>query len=634
MSAEPGGVPSSEPALVPLSDVARRAWERALGLWRVRLDDPRMRPGAAARHGAPAWFSFPPSVTVDPQYLSERGLADELWSMFAHEIGHHVLAPSTRIDALKIDHQMARAITAVAPHRDAGEGARRLGNLWSDLLVNTRLAHLQRREAGGSSVATRDLGIVRLGRALYPAPADSADRLWWVYCRAYELLWQLPQGTLCPPDPPERPVARPISQRVVPLSEIPEKHREKERLLREASADRARVAAELADATATNPPIDAALVADAVRTFAADPVSGAALFGVIAAPYLAEQDAEGGWPLEPPVGCGVDDRPPTAAELGRLLADQRLRGDLPQHPGTLRADEVQRDDDVDAADERDDTERAGQRLTLARTLRLYRDSDRNAVVAAWYRTEASAWVRPYTRPAPSAPAGGIPGPLELWEVGDALGDIDWPVTMRSGAVIPGVTTRRRSELDDEPIVRETSLELDLYIDSSGSMTHPHRGSPAVLAGTILALSILRGGGRVRVTSFSGTGEVAGMPRFGRDPDEIIAAIALFFGRSTSFPLDLYAARYAHLPPAHDDAQRHVVVLSDDGLVSMFGVGNEPYAGVARAVRQVLTTGTLVLMDPRRQVAQLAERDGYDVVYLRTMADAPAACAALAATLHG
>ena len=58
------------------------------------------------------------------------------------------------------------------------------------------------------------------------------------------------------------------------------------------------------------------------------------------------------------------------------------------------------------------------------------------------------------------------------------------------------------------------------------------------------------------------------------------------------------------------------------------------AEYAPGAAAVLTTGTLVLMDPRRQVAQLAERDGYDVVYLQTMADAPAACAALAATLHG
>lgn len=626
------------PDRVPLSEQARSAWERALALWRVRLDDPAIRPGAAAAQGAPAWFTFPPSVTVDPRYLADHGLADELWSMFAHEIGHHVLAPSTRIDSLKIDHQMARAVAVASPRRDAGDGARRLSNLWCDLLVNTRLAQLQRAERAPDLVPTAALGVVRLGRALYPAPEGSTDRLWWVYCRAYELLWQLPAGTLCPAQPPPRPVRARVESTEVPLSRIPEKHREQERLLRAARAESARVAAELAGATATNPAVDAALIADAVRSFSADPVSGAALFGVIAAPYLAEQDGAGGdgdtktgrgQGRNGSGGCGVDDAPATEDELGRILADQRLRGDLPRHPGAHR----ETDEGIDG-DEASDDENAGQTLTIARTLQLYSESGEDAVLAAWYRNEAAAWVRPYTRRAASTPTGGIPGPVELWEVGDALADVDWPLTMRSGAVIPGVTTRRRSELDDEPLVQETSLELDLYIDSSGSMTHPRNGSPAVLAATILALSILRGGGRVRVTSFSGTGEVAGMTRFGRNPSEIIAAVSLFFGRSTSFPLDLYSSRYAGLPPAGDEAQRHVVVLSDDGLVSMFGVGNEPYAGVAKTVRQVLTTGTLVLMDPRHQVAQLAERDGYDVVYLRTMADAPRACAALAEALHG
>lgn len=620
------------PDRVPLTDEARTAWERALALWRVRLDDPAVRPGAAKTHGAPAWFTFPPSVTVDPRYLADRGLSDELWSMFAHEIGHHVLAPSTRIDSLKIDHQMARAIGAASGRTDAGDGARRLSNLWNDLLVNTRVAQLQRAEQGATATATRDLGIVRLGLALYPAPAGSLDRLWWVYCRAYELLWQLPAGTLCPQEPPPRPVRRHVQTTPEPLSRIAEKHREKERLLRAARAERERVAAELAGATATSPAVDAALVADAVRTFATDPVTGAALFGVIAAPYLAEQDDVGdGGAGQAVAGCGVDDAPATADELGRILADQRLRDDLPRHPGTVR-DPSDGDDPVDTSTQSE--RKDAQRLTIARTLALYSESGEDAVLAAWYRNEAAAWVRPYTRPAPSTPSGGIPGPVELWEVGDSLADLDWPVTLRSGTVIPGVTTRRRSELDDEPVTHEASLELDLYIDSSGSMTHPRNGSPAVLAGTILALSILRGGGRVRVTSFSGTGEVAGTPRFSRDPAEIITAIASFFGRSTSFPLDLYAARYAGLPPADEDTRRHVVVLSDDGLVSMFGVGNEPYEGVARAVREVLTTGTLVLMDPRHQVARLAERDGYDVVYLQTMHDAPAACAALAAALHG
>lgn len=616
-------------ASVPLTPETRAAWERALALWRVQLNDPEIRPGAAA-HGAPAWFTFPPAVTVDPVVLAEKGLSDELWSMFAHELGHHVLAPGTRIDSLKITHQMARALAVAAPGMDPEAGARRLSNMWTDLLVNTRLAQLQRTETAATGANTTGLGIVRLGLALYPVPDGSQDRLWWLYCRTYELLWQLPTGTLCAQEPPPRPQPAIEDEVLVPLAQIPERHRESERLLRAAKAERRRVAAELAGATATDPPVDAVLVAEAVRSFLNDPVSGAAQFGVITAPYLAEQTGAGtrgeGGPQG--TGCGADDAPATAEELGRILADQRMRADLPRHPGAAP------DSAEDTGDTAESEPAGGQRLTIARTLELYRDSDEDAVLAAWYRTEAAAWVRPYTRTAPAVPAGGIPGPVELWETGDALADLDWPLTMRSGVVIPGVTTRRRTELDDDPLPQETSIELDLYIDSSGSMVHPRNGSPAVLAGTILALSVLRGGGRVRATSFSGTGEVAGMDRFGRDPKEIIAAISLFFGRSTSFPLDLYAARYAGLPPVSDDVQRHVVVLSDDGLVSMFGVGNDPFAGVARSVRDSLTTGTLVLMDTRHRVAELAEEAGYQVVYLRTMADAPAACATLAEALHG
>lgn len=604
-----------------VDETVRAAWERALSLWGVRLNDPIVLPGAHAKAGAPAWFTFPPSVSIDPDYLAGRGLADELWSMLAHEVGHHVLAPSTRIDGLKVRHQMARALAAVSSRAPAASDIGLLANLWNDLLVNTRLAQLQRAEAD----AAGEPGIIRLGRVLYPAPAGSADRLWWVYCRAYEILWRLPAGTLCAIDAPPAPPPVVAHEQLPPLDTIAERHREKERILRERKAESARIAAELAGARTTNPVVDAALVADAVRTFGADPVSGAVRFGVIAAPYIAErQDAAREVPTVGGVGCAADEKGPSAEELGRILADQRLRGDLPAHPGAAEA--VEPDDDASS--------QPGQRLDVARTLGLYSDLDQAEVLAAWYRTEAASRVRPYTRRAPAQPAGGLPGPLELWETGDAIGDIDWAATLRGGRVIPGVTTRRRSELDDDPVVRETSIEIDLYIDSSGSMRNPRAGSPAVLAGTILALSVLRGGGRVRVTSFSAAGQVAGMERASRDPAEIVGALCVFFGGGTSFPLDLYGSRYAALPRATDEAQRHVVVLSDDGLVSMFGVGNEPFAGVARAVREKLTTGTLVLMDRLHRVSDLARRDGYDVVYLSSMDDAPAACAALAERLHG
>ncbi|MFX5622867.1 hypothetical protein ABTE00_22185, partial [Acinetobacter baumannii] len=78
-----------------------------------------------------------------------------------------------------------------------------------------------------------------------------------------------------------------------------------------------------------------------------------------------------------------------------------------------------------------------------------------------------------------------------WEVGDDLADVDWPASLQAaGVVVPGVTTRRRSFLVDDPPPVRTGLAVDLYIDSSGSMPYPRSGSPAVLAGTILALSVL------------------------------------------------------------------------------------------------------------------------------------------------
>jgi hypothetical protein len=108
----------------------------------------------------------------------------------------------------------------------------------------------------------------------------------------------------------------------------------------------------------------------------------------------------------------------------------------------------------------------------------------------------------------------------------------------------------------------------------------------------------------------------------------------FFGGGTTFPIDLYAQRHLATRPGGTTRQRHVVVLSDDGLTSLFGAGNPEAEGVAAAVRATLTTATLVLMDRRHQVEGLAAEAGYDVIYVETMDDAPRACAQLARTLHG
>ncbi|WP_243695381.1 VWA domain-containing protein [Agromyces protaetiae] len=629
------------------------------------MHDPELRPGAGREKKAAAWFTFPPSIVVDIAMVDADGEHAELESLFAHELGHHVLAPSTRIDSLKILHQLGRALVASGLAVDA-EKASYLSNLWCDLLVNARVGVLQRARAAeateasdaGEPVTGEVRGIVRRTKLRFRIGFDAPDRLWWVYRRAYELLWSLPPGTLCPVAPP--PLSLSPSASVPgsaalsperPLDEIPERFREKEQKLRAAREEARRVAAQLAEAARTRPEFDADLIAGFVRTFADDPVAGALRFGVVTAPYLLESAAQAGedgsgrgksssrgnGPGSGSVrgdgdgfgGCAADDAPPTGDELSRVLADRRLHGEMPDRSGRMPSE----------GGEAPPTDAAGltggQGFGLADTLALFPTADADAVYAAWYRAAAAPWVKPITERRPAKPAAELPGPIELWDAGDELADLDWASTMQAGAtIIPGVTTRKRSYLDDEPELDEASVDLDLYIDSSGSMPSPAQGSPAVLAGTILALSVLRGGGRVRVTSFSGPGQVAGSSRFTRGHAEVVAGLALFYGGGTSFPLDLYGERYAKLAPPREGERRHVVVLSDDGLSSMFGVGNEPYADVARDVRAKLTTATLVLLGRWAGVNALAVEAGYDVRSVASMNDAPRVCAELAEVLHG
>lgn len=623
---------------IPLDDAARTAWDRATALWNVHMHDPELRPGAGAEHGAPAWFTFPPEIVVDTAMVAAFGGSDELESVFAHELGHHVLAPSTRIDALKIHHQLARALAATGAQQIREDHVGMLGNLWNDLLVNMRVAALQRRRDGEG-----EPGIVRFSRAIYRDGYNTKSRLWWVYLRTYELLWNLPAQTLCPSSPPPpapRAQAPKAPATEVPLDRVPERHREKERQLRIARAEAARIAVQLESAITTHPELDADLLAGIVRTFAADPVGGALRFGVLAAPYLVEEKdpAEGGsGGLGGSGGCAADGTPATADELGRVMSDRRLSDPVPARAGRAEASGRSAGDvgQHEVGSARADGRGEGQALDLARTLELYSSADADEVLAAWYRAEAARWVKPYTQRRPSRPAPELPGPIEAWEVGDDLADIDWSATLQKGPdIVPGVTTRRRSWLEDEPVPQESSIELDLYIDSSGSMPHPRWGSAPVLAGTILALSILRGGGRVRVTSFSGPGEVAGSETFTRDPGRVVRDLAWFFGRSTTFPLDLLERRYAPLPEPRDGQTRHLVVLSDDGLTSMFGTAQEQYAHVAAATSAKLTTGTLVLLPWAKKIEPVARAAGYSCLFVKTMEEAPAACARLAEVLHG
>jgi hypothetical protein len=412
--------------------------------------------------------------------------------------------------------------------------------------------------------------------------------------------------------------------------------------LREPENDVALLRAPLSAAAVAHPDVDAASIATLARIFAHDPVAGALPFGLIMAPYVAIAESveaeksrrfgKAGAGKSPGIGlgCAEDSPAPTSAEMTRVLGDRRM-WEPARVPEGVHLPVVA----SPTAESEPSAGSLGQGLGLAETVDLYDQADADTVTAAWYRAQAAPHVRSWSTRRSLRPVAELPGPLEQWDAGEDLADLDWAGTLQASPVIvPGVTTKRRAYLDDEPEPGKGSITLDLYIDSSGSMPDPRKGSAAVLAGAILCLSILKGGGKVRVTSFSGPGDVAGQPGYLGKSEPILKDLLFFFGRGTSFPLDLYGDRYRGLKAPHSAEARHVVVLSDDGLSSMFGAGNEQYSTVAATVRGVLSTGTLMLLDPRKSVAEAAARAGYDVIYLESMDDAPAACARLAEVLRG
>ena len=194
----------------------------------------------------------------------------------------------------------------------------------------------------------------------------------------------------------------------------------------------------------------------------------------------------------------------------------------------------------------------------------------------------------------------------------------------------GNGTRCRAYLDDpEEDVETRPVDLDLYLDSSGSMPDPSRTrAPVALAGAVLALSALRAGARVQATTWSGPQQVAGTDGFTRDTDAVLRAIVAYFGGSTAFPRALL--RRTHLgdprtgapPTRHGPA--HIAVISDDGVTTMFGDGYPPTTldpTAHDALEAAEGGGTLVLQVPPDWAAAFEPKAaGYAVHAVRTDED--------------
>jgi hypothetical protein len=189
--------------------------------------------------------------------------------------------------------------------------------------------------------------------------------------------------------------------------------------------------------------------------------------------------------------------------------------------------------------------------------------------------------------------------LESWQIGDPLDQVDWlQSVLQNPRPIPGLTTVRRTYGPDamRPAKPEP-VDLDLYVDSSGSMPNPRRQtSYLALAGAVIALSALRAGAHVQVTLWSGSGQYLTTKGFVRDDREVLGVLTDFYGGATCFPIHRLRETFA----TGRDRRTHILMISDDGITTMFDrdeKGNSGWDVAALALKMGGAGGTMALNLP-------------------------------------
>lgn len=517
----------------------RAAWPQALEAWSrfTRLRDARLCATTveAAREGLGGSFAMirllDQSVVVDMQSVGQLGLQDYAVEILAHEIGHHVLAPGSATDQFRLLARIRRALPTLERH------AAMVANLYTDLYINDRLQRQAR------------LRMDHVYRRLEAGRDDGArSKVWSLYVRIYENLWQLPKGDLGG-----------------------------------------------ADCT-TGMDTDAWLGARLIRVYAKDWMDGAGRFATLLLPYLVEsiedeqefrrmfdtRDAAEG--CEPAGGQQIE--PGELEDAVHPVNDARISGldDAPDQPPAAAPIASEAGQTREPYEYGEILKAAGVKL-----------SDEEIAVR-YYRERALPHLISFPKvPAPASAELQLEG-LEPWQVGDVLDSVDWlQSVIQSPRVIPGLTTVQRSYgVEAARPEKPALIDLDLYVDSSGSMPNPRtQTSYLALAGAIIALSALRAGSGVQVTLWSGKGQSMSTGGFVRDDRAVLGILTGFYGGATCFPI--HQLRETFRQPRQ--RRTHILMISDDGITTMFDKdekGNSGWDVAARALAAGGAGGTMAL----------------------------------------
>ena len=519
------------------------AWPQALAVWSkfTRLRDPRLCASSvsAAQEGLSGSFAMirlvDQSVVIDLQSVAAHGLNDYALEILAHEIGHHVLAPGSATDQFRLLARIRRALPTLERH------APLVANLYTDLYINDRLQRQAR------------LRMADIYRQLDQGDGTSADKgaIWALYMRIYEHLWKLDKGSLY--------------------------------------AGGAAVKAEL--------DTDAWLGARLIRVYAGDYMAGAGRFATLLLPYLVDDtdalNPARHWQDTRDAAVGSD--PYGAQDIEDDEFDGAIHpADDPRISGDGEDEAAAADDTAKTADARGQKREPFEYGAILKAAGI-KLSDHDIAVRYYRERALPHLVRFPSRASPESPEPQLEA-LDPWDIGDPIDDIDWLQTvMQSPQPIPGVTTVRRSYgRSPARTVEPVPVDLDMYVDSSGSMPNPIvQTSYLTLAGAIIALSALRAGSKVKVTLWSGPREHMQTNGFCRDEDSILRVLTGFYGGSTAFPIHALRETYAGAMAR----PVHILMISDDGITTMFDKderGNSGWDVAARALAIGRAGGTMAL----------------------------------------
>lgn len=522
----------------PVTEAAERsfveAWPRALEAWskftRLRApiwchDDEH-----AASEGLTQSFAMirlaDQSIVINLAEVVHRKLEDYALEILAHEIGHHVLAPANLSDHARMIARMRWGLPTIE------HLAPLCANLYTDLLINDRLQR------------SAELRVDHVYRLI--GMGDAPGAVWTVYLRIYEVLWNLPRGTLSAPELPD------------------------------------------------NLEGDAWLGARLVRSYARQWLDGSGRFAALLYPHLLEDrdslsvlqlvfDTKDAAVGGDPAGLSNADPDEKASAVHPALEGE---GSAPTEGGNGAATDQARSQAREPFEYGEILRAAGAKLS---------DHD---VAVKYYREQALPHLVRYPRRQLPRATDPLPEGLEPWDIGQPLDDVDWlQSVLHSPKPIPGMTTLQRLWGTSEGASPAfEAVDLDLYVDSSGSMANPQRNiSYPALAGAIVCLSALRAGARVQATLWSGTDQFTSTPGFVRNETAILRVLTGFYGGATAFPIHVLRDTFAGRSPSARPV--HVLVISDEGVTTLFDQderGNSGWDVTRMALERGRAGGTFVL----------------------------------------